>query len=350
MRDFRLELALDDGRLLGVTHEGRLRMIDRDGHDAGGMRDRDRIVPCGSVHSISVFRDRVLIKDKRELFVTDRALNLVERLASPPGGYAVFVGDGLVHHKDDRIVFIDRAGRPRELCRVPVELAYDAMDRWEMETGTPALAGWITVNAAPGGDVTRSLVEAAKDPSRGTALRRGGRLPGFAWRLGYLEPMTALFLVNSAVPPHLVICLSREGEPRWCTYLSSGCCGGMPTALPDGRLAVSSGCGGIVSWLDRRGTVLARRKPFEGVGLASACGSVVRPLADSGCVVDGGQGVTAYDASCELRWRSPTQCCQYDYDEQHGLLVTATWHDDEPRTWIQIGCVKHLGSLHPASA
>lgn len=132
--DFQLECVLDDGGCLGTTHEGQLRVVDRDGHDAPGLRDHDRAVTCGKVASVTATGDRVLINDKRELFVMDRELNLVERLALPRGGYAVFVGDGLVHSQDGQLVFSDRAGRPRVLGRVPVELAHDAMDRWERET------------------------------------------------------------------------------------------------------------------------------------------------------------------------------------------------------------------------
>lgn len=340
--DLRLECVLDDGACLGATYEGQLRVVDRDGRDARGLRDRDRAVTCGKVASITATGDRVLVNDKRELFVMDRELNLVERLALPRGGSAVFVGDGLVQRHDDHLVFSDRAGRTRVLGRVPVELAHDAMDRWERETGTPALAGWIMVATEPGGDLSRKLVEAAMDPSKGTRQRRGDRLP-LRLGLGYLDTLDTLFLVNFSAPPHLLLCLSRDGEPRWCTCLSTGCCGGLPTLLPDGRLVVSSGCGGIVSWLDTRGTVLARRKPHDGFGLAGACGSVMRGLADSGCIVDA-QGVVAYGADCEVRWRSRTDCSCYDYDEQHDLLVTATWHNGDGSKSVAIECVKNLGS------
>ena len=340
--DFQLECVLDDGACLGTTYEGQLRVVDRDGRLAPGLRDRDRAVTCGKVASITAAGDRVLINDKRELFVMDRELNLVERLALPCGGHAVFVGDGLVHLQDGQLTFSDRAGRTRGLGRVPIELAHDAMDRCERETGTPALAGWITVATEPGGDLAQKLVEAAKDPSKGTRQRRGARLP-LRLGLGYLDTLDTLFLVNFAVPPHLLLCLSRDGEPRWCTYLSAGCCGGWPALLPDGRLVVSSGCGGIVSWLDTRGTVLVRRKPFDGFGLASACDNVMRGLAGSGCIVRG-EGVVAYGADCEVRWRSRSDCSYYDYDEQHDLLVTAGWQNGDGHNSVTIECVKNLGS------
>lgn len=345
--DFQLEVVLGDGRLLGVTYEHRLRTIDREGCDASGIRDGDRTVTCGPVASIRTMIDRVAVVTERELLVTDRLLNLVERIALPRKGHAVFVGDGVVYREDDDVVHCDRAGRTRVLCRIPVELAHAAMDRWERATGTPALAGWTMVQTAPGGDLPRAMVEAATDPSKGTQQRRGDRLPRFAWAIGYVESMAAVFLANWALPPHLIMCLGRDGEPRWCTYLSSGCCGGLPTALPDGRLVASSGCGGVVSWLDASGAVLARHKPHDGVGLASACGSEMRALADSGCIVDGSQGVVAYGADCKPRWRSRVGSSCYDYDAPHDRLVTATWQTAEgpdSSKSVTIECIKGLGS------
>src|SRR5664279_3488139 len=113
----------------------------------------------------------------------------------------------------------------------------------------------------------------------------GDRTGWFSWGLSYLPATRTLFLFN-CTHPHVLMCVGLDGDVKWCTYLSSQCCGGPPVSLPNGRLALSSGCGGIVSWLDSSGKVVARSQAHE-----EMYGSQVTGLSDSTCIVNGGPGV-----------------------------------------------------------
>jgi hypothetical protein len=344
LRGFRLEFVLPGERFLGLLAGGGLRVLDTKGREASGIRDGRRAVRCNAVFEVTATSDRVFVKDGREMLVADRALNLIERLPLPASGRGLFVGDGVVYVEDDRVVFSDRSGHPQTLCRIPVAMAQDTMNRWERETGVPALQGVASATIQPGTDLATELVAALTDPSRGTQYGMGDRPQRFQWELGFVEATRTLFLSNF-IYPHLIICIGLDGNARWCTYLSSGCCGGLPLALANGSLVVSSGCGGILSWLDASGGVTGRSKPHEGTGLATAYGSEVRGLADSGCIVAGGPGVVAYGADGGLRWIRDEPCSCYDYEEQHDLLVTASWASDQSKKKsVSIQCIKNPGS------
>jgi hypothetical protein len=152
-----------------------------------------------------------------------------------------------------------------------------------------------------------------------------------------------LFLSNYLYP-HLLMRLELDGAARWCTYLSPGCCGGAPAQLPNGTLVVSSGCGGILTWLDPTGQSIHKTKPHEGVGLATAFLPRVRVLSDSSAIVDGGPGVLSYGADGSLQWRWKEDCVRFDYDAGLGLLVTASWGEAGRTKSVSISCVKNLGA------
>jgi hypothetical protein len=137
--------------------------------------------------------------------------------------------------------------------------------------------------------------------------------------------------------PHVLVCLGLEGEARWSTFLSPGCCGGSPVSLPTGDLVVSSGCGGVLSWLDSTGRVKHRSTPDERRALYS---SHVTALSDSSCIVRG-NGVASYTADGALRWQWPEDCSCFDYDERLGLLATTGWSKAEEKC-VTIACVKNL--------
>jgi hypothetical protein len=44
-----------------------------------------------------------------------------------------------------------------------------------------------------------------------------------------------------------------------------------------------------------------------------------------------------------LRWIWNRSCSCFDYDERHGLLVTADWRRDEKKKkTVSIECIKHV--------
>jgi hypothetical protein len=156
------------------------------------------------------------------------------------------------------------------------------------------------------------------------------------WALSYVEATNTLCL-SSFTLPHVLVCLGLDGDAKWSTYLSPGCCGGSPVSLPNGDLVVSSGCGGVLSWLDSTGRVKHRSTPDERRALYS---SHVTALSDSSCIVRG-DGVASYTADGALRWQQPEDCSCFDYDERLGRLATAGWSQTQNKS-VTIRCVKNL--------
>lgn len=324
--DFRLDVALRDGRLVGVTQSGEFRVVDLDGRDADGLRDGRKKVARKDVREVRKTSDGLLVRTGADVFVVDAALEVVDRFPAPLTDANVVVVDAAVVYVDHkRVMSVDRRGRKSVVCDVPTDMAHDAMDRWERDTGTAALDGiWVATNAS-------KRLAPDSEEGKGRLLGIGDRLPIAAWQLHYDGVAGTLFLVNH-IQPHVVIALEPDGRARWCTYLSPGCCGGSPTRLPNGELVVSSGCGGIVSWLDATGRVLRRS---ERRGLLSRN---VRALSDSSCVVDGGSCL-AYRADGTLRWEWGCDCS--DYDEQRDVLVLANWNSKTENSTISLACIRN---------
>lgn len=346
-REFQLWFALPGDRFVGATPSG-LRVLDRDGRVAPGIRDGTADVTCNAVFGLAGTRDHLHIKNDNEMLVTDRALNLIDRLPLPPSRSGVCVGDGVAYLQDDRIEVLDRRGRAETLCNLPLALVEDTMRRWEQETGLPALAGVVSASIPAGADLRTELPAVFEDAARQTAYGIGDRPRRYEWRLDFVESTGTLFLYNFLYP-HIVVCVGLDGRVHWCTYLDSACCGGCPIELPNGRLVVSSGCGGILSWLDRTGTV-ARTRPHDGTGLATAYHCDVKGLSSSACIVSGGPGVVAYGATGELLWRFPDSGSCYDYDEQRELLVKAGWSSEDGGRSVAIQCISHVPSGAPPRA
>ena len=276
--------------------------MDFKGRRCDGVPDGMKVVSCEDVTDVTEVRrtlDGFLVKMKSQRFPA----------ASRGGG--LVVDGGVLYIDDGRVMRSDRQGRAELVCRIPMELVHVAMNRWEAETGLPAVGGvWPDL--------------------------------GFEWSLS-ADAELGLFVVNSG-PPHLIVHLGPQDNAKWCTYLSPDCCGGAPAHLSTGELVVSSGCGGIVSWLDPDGRVLRRSKPHEGVGFACALSPHIRALADGSCIVAGVPGVTAYAADGTLRWIWKEHCgSAFDYDDAVGLLVTATWTRDGDKNSVSITCIKNLG-------
>jgi hypothetical protein len=188
------------------------------------------------------------------------------------------------------------------------------MDEWERTTGRPALAGWYI---RPG----------TSEPIK---FQVGDRPWHFYWRLAFDEA-AGRFLLANAMAPHLILCLERSGRPRWCRYLSFGCCGGVPSRLPNGLYVASSGCGGILSWLDGDGNILFRSDPHEGVGLATAYCNEVEVLPDGRCLVEGGPGVVACGPTGERLWVFEQFYSRYRCDPSRRILVGCYWRNNEPK-------------------
>jgi hypothetical protein len=312
--DFQLEAALHDGRLVGLNRTGELRVVDFKGRKCDGVRDGMKVVSCKDVTEVRRTHDGFLVKMKSQVLVTDPSLRVLDRFPAASRGGGIVVDGGVLYIDDGRVMRSDRQGRAELVCRIPMELVHVAMNSWENETGMPAL-------------------HAKLDPKADL---------GFEWGLS-ADAELGLFVVNS--PPHLIMHLGPNGNAKWCTYLSPSCCGGAPAHLSTGELVVSSGCGGIVSWLDSDGRVLRRSK------LATAFLPRIRALADSSCIVGGVHGVTAYAADGTLRWIWKEHCyTAFDYDDALGLLVTATRTRDGDKKSVSITCIKNLGGRSATDA
>lgn len=348
--NIRLELVLPGERFLGFRGES-LEVLDSRGRPSRGIVDGRTPIPCDSAFQFMLTPDRLCIKTRSpEMLITDRTLNLVDRMPLPRNGSGVFIGDGIAYLEADQIMRIDRTGHAEALCPLPLAAVHAAMDRWEQETGRPALDGVVTATIPSSVDLATEIPAVMRDRSRQTVSGMGDRPRHYDWELEFVEATGALFLYNFA-DPHLLACIDLDGHVRWCTYINSSCCGGPPVSLPNGRLVVSSGCGGILTWLDAQGNILGRSSRHEGRGLAPAYSPYVCSLADSGCTIDGGMGIVAYGASGELRWKYDCNSSRYDYSEPHDLLVTASRApSDHKSESVSISCVKNLGSARPRAS
>jgi hypothetical protein len=342
MPRFQPWFVLRDDRVLGITPPG-VRVLDRDGRPSRGIRDGSTDVVCDAIYDLTGTRDRLYITNRDELLVTDRDLNLIDRVPVPDGHYAQYIGDGVAYVQGDRIEVLDRRGRTETLCELPVAIVEEAMRRWERETGRPALAGVISATIPAGADLETELPAVFEDTARQTAYGLGDRPQQYHWRLAFVDSVGSLFLHNFLYP-HIVACIGLDGRVRWCTYLSPACCGGAPAELPNGRLVVSSGCGGILSWLDANGTIVAQTQPHEGAGLATAYGSDVMTLSSSTCLVGGGPGLVAYGANGELLWQFSDGGDCYDYDEERQFLVTAAWSRADDGQSVLVQCTSRVPS------
>lgn len=339
-RDFELRAVLPDGRVVGVMRSGELRALDPNGRKSSAVRDGTKALRLEHVLDVSMMHDRVLVRTKEELFVTDITLSLIGRFAAPPRGIGVLVDDALLYIDGDYVMRRDRQGQAEALCRIPSALAHDAMSRWERETGRAALHGTWKAIIDPNADLETEIAAAVQDPSKQQAFGIGDRPPRFLWALSYVAMTKTLFLSNF-MSPHVLVCLGLDGEAKWSVYLSPGCCGGSPERLSNGELVVSSGCGGILSWFDLTGRITRRTTPHNGEGPAPMFSSRVTVLSDSSCVVDGGPGIVSYAADATLRWIWKEDSSSFDYDEQLGILVTASWAHGATKT-ASISCFKNL--------
>ena len=146
-QEIQLLLAMPDASFLGVSSANELRHLDPDGLPLSGVTEMGQPVECRELTSASRDDDQILLRNGGELLVTDLKLRLLRRLELPEkkmGQGPVFTGSDVVWVESGSLMAVDLEGRTRTLCRIPVELALEAMDRCEKETGTPALGWWTS--------------------------------------------------------------------------------------------------------------------------------------------------------------------------------------------------------------
>jgi hypothetical protein len=330
--DFVPKAALLDGSLVGLDAAGRVRILD----EAGRPRPVPRDVAGLRVRTITRTGSRLHLETDAELLIADRAFTITGRIVIPPiepHTFRTFTGDGFAWVESDTLMISDAAGAVRAVCTVPVELAEEAMDRFEEETGEPAHGGWVKVDVTVEElkeDPSR-LVDAIRDPRRQKRLGRGDRLVDYIWNPGIDREEGVVFLSNVR-SPHLVVCVGLDGAPRWCIYLDSGCCGSVPVSLPNGSYVVSSGCGGILSWITAAGYVLHRTGPPVTTDLSGAFGNHFHVLPDSSCIASRGDDVVAHGPAARMLWTVPSAGSDFAYDERRDALFTSAWIEDESGT------------------
>jgi hypothetical protein len=153
----------------------------------------------------------------------------------------------------------------------------------------------------------------------------------YIWNPGIDREEGVVFLSNVRAP-HLVMCVGLDGAPRWCIYLSSGCCGSVPVSLPNGSYLVGSGCGGILSWITAAGYVLHRTDPPVATDLSGAFDNHFHVLPDSSCIAAQGDDVVAYGPDARLLGTAPRAGSYFAYDERRDVLFTSAWIKDDNGT------------------
>jgi hypothetical protein len=331
-REFKPKAALPDGSLLGIDAAGRIHALD----EAGQPRPVPRSLAELSVREITRAGAHLHVETEAELLIADDALAITGRIAIPPmvrRRFRAFTGDGFVWVDSGNLMISDAAGAARSLCTVPVELAEEAMDRFEEETGEPALGGWLKLDLRSEEVVENPslLADALRDPGRQERLDRGDRTGEYLWTPSVDLEEEVVFLANVEAP-HLVMCIGVDGEPRWCIYLSSGCCGSAPAALPDGSYVVSSGCGGTLSWITAAGYVLHRTDPPVATDLSGAFDDRFHIFPDSSCIASRGDDVVAHGPDARVLWTLPRAGAHFAFDERRDMLFTSAWIQDDDRT------------------
>jgi hypothetical protein len=304
-------LSLPGDRFVVNTPNGMPLVIDGNGRvtqrsDFGGI---ERAVRHG---------DMLLFAGKAEVHATDHDLNRLGRMAKSEQSLSTidcFVAGAVYWVEGNCLRRCALDGAPEDACLLPQDMIVGTMDEWERTTGVSALLGWYSLS----------------DMSGSAAFNMGDRPFCYYWRVAFDADGQQFFLAN-ALGPHLVLCLDRSFSPRWCIYLCCSCCGGVPARLPNGTYVASSGCGGILSWLDREGKVLFQSAPHKGEGLASAYTSDVRILADSSCLADGGPGIVAYGPHGEQKWIIHRSYSRFHCDPERKIMVGCHWRTNDTKT------------------
>lgn len=340
----RAELALESGGFLAVSDAGDLVELAADGRRRTDLRDGPSTL--SGVRSVSRRGERIVISTESEAVLLNDGGVVVGRFPRPHRDnmdmtWSTFTGEGFAWIEGDELMVSDAKGEVRRLASALDEAAEGAMRRFEEETGIPALGGMLRLEI-PAEDMNQ-LVEAMKKlPQGGKGFKVGERFGRCLWTLDVDADERVIFLSNLH-PPHVIICVDFDGNTRWSKYLNSACCGGTPVPLPNGLYVASSGCGGILSWINLDGHVLYRSEPHGGVGLAGAYSNRLRVLSDSRCLIDGGPGLVAYGPDSRDLWIWPEGCSSFDISESRDLIVTGSWasRDGEPSK-VAVQCLRGL--------
>ncbi len=316
---------LPDGTLIGMQPNGSLFKVAPTGHL---MKDNKRITNLGTL--VSTGGPPIVFVSLEQATILDANLNIQARFPwdkKSPRGDPVCVSEHLYWTDGDEILVCDYAGHTEVLAEVPFTALAEAAEAYERLTGIPVLE---TYQLSSIDDMGKQLMPCRVDANRivphkvGTeALKEWTRV----WRLSVDEDRGLMFLSN-AIGPHFVACLTLGGSLRWCEVFSRGCCAGPVYPLFDGRYVVSSGCGGIVSWFDREGSIFAQSKPFDLPGLGSAFDGRLEPAPDGRVFVNGGPGIVVLGPSGEcLRIIAKDQyrCFGFRYHAGRNRLICWGW-------------------------
>jgi hypothetical protein len=309
-RGWRVLLSLSGDGFLLNTPEGRPVIVDGDGDIRGRWAG-------GGIERVTRHDNLLLLASKQQVDAADLDLSRLWQMnwtGSPLPPIDCLVDGFLFWVEDNRLKMVGRNGRPETICRLPEDLIREAMEQHEQTTGSPALSGWSVSLDDPAAEFKPFFM--------------GDRPTFFYWWVSFDRVEGWFFLANS-MAPHLIACLDHSGQPRWCKYLSFGCCGGLPYSLPNGLYVASSGCGGILSWFDSDGNILFQSEPHEGVGLATAYSNEVQVLPAGSCLAHGGPGIVAYTSTGEQRWLFKHSYSKFHCNPAKEILVGCYWRRGE---------------------
>jgi len=300
LRDAELRSILDDGCVVDSPGHGDLRRIDGLGqvtHRVGGA-----FIEVASVG------DRLLLRENGgKVQMTDLAFKRIRRLRranSVLQPKCCRRGEHLyVISKEGVISRFDRRGKRDAFAKISAKTIEQTIADFERTSGRSALEGWI----AREGEPTR-------------VFKRGDRIDIHYWCLSY-DPEADLFFATHIMMPHLLVCIEPGGGLRWSRYIAAGCCAGKPRRLSNGSWVASSGCSGVLSWIEESGEIVHRS---ERRGEGSLLGSDVE-VVDGDVVLVTGGGLCAYDSGA-LIWNLDDV---YSFAVSDDLLTTVAELDDE---------------------
>lgn len=266
------------------------------------------------VEQVTRHNNLLLLADKRHVWAADLELSHLWELTWPGESSPAidcFVNGRLYWTEGNTLRSCIPEGGSAVLGQLSESAMREAMHRHERTTGGSALSGWYA---------------SLGTGSEFVPFQAGDRPQHYYWRVSFDARMNCFLLAN-ALAPHLVLCLDDKGQHLWCQYLSCGCCGGVPVALPDGHYVASSGCGGILSWLSSDGAILFQTVPHEGVGLATAYSSDICVLPNGRVLIEGGPGVVMYSPTGVLLWKWDRSFSHFCYDNDNDILVGCYWRN-----------------------
>lgn len=279
MEECRLLTVLPDDRVLVTESDGALMIVDGHGHIVNRQSSSDRITYAAPEG------DGLILSNERRVLLADFDLRFRREMLWPGKGsfYPThLVGNTFYWVEGYELMSCeDNSGGVQSFCASFREAMLDAARCFEPQT-----------------EIDKDLLSFMQ-----FKIFMRGLPPEMAWHLSSDSKRELLFLA-SASGPHFIICIDlRERRVRWCRVVSPGCCGGNVCCLSSDRYVTSTPCGGVLTWLDGEGNVLARAElnPDE-----EAYGAL-HPLAQGQFMVRGGPGVIGYGSNMERIWSLDTR-------------------------------------------